>query len=279
MAVMRINKTTDYTVMSNYHFREKDMSLKAKGLLSLMLSLPEDWDFTVKGLANLNKDGVDGVRAALEELKSFGYLKVTRERNEKGQVSGTVYDIYEKPTQEKPVLEEPKEEKPVLEEPKEEKPILEKPIQEKPIQENPTQLNTKGIKYLNNKILKESSTKGIKESARAKKEPEQYFEDEELNCKFLEFLAMRKKIRKPVRTDRALKALLKKLHELSDGDLGTMKKIIDQSLDKEWLGFFELKTGNDSTKSINERLYGDIQHWAAQKEQEGGGMYDDFGVF
>ena len=249
MAVMRINKTTDYTVMSNYHFREKDMSLKAKGLLSLMLSLPEDWDFTVKGLANLNKDGVDGVRAALEELKTFGYLKVTRERNEKGQVSGTVYDIYEKPTQ------------------------------EKPIQENPTQLNTKGIKYLNNKILKESSTKGIKESVRAKKEPEQYFEDEELNRKFLEFLAMRKKIRKPVRTDRALKALLKKLHELSGGDLGTMKKIIDQSLDKEWLGFFELKTGNDSTKSINDRLYGDIQHWAAQKEQEGGGMYDDFGVF
>ena len=113
----------------------------------------------------------------------------------------------------------------------------------------------------------------------AKKEPEQYFEDEELNCKFLEFLAMRKKIRKPVRTDRALKALLKKLHELSGGDLGTMKKIIDQSLDKEWLGFFELKTGNDSTKNINDRLYGDIQHWAAQKEQEGGGMYDDFGVF
>ena len=248
MAVMRINKTTDYTVMSNYHFREKDMSLKAKGLLSLMLSLPEDWDFTVKGLANLNKDGVDGVRAALEELKSFGYLKVTRERNEKGQVSGTVYDIYEKP------------------------------IQEKPIQENPTQLNTKGIKYLNNKILKESSTKGIKESARAKKEPEQYFEDEELNRKFLEFLAMRKKIRKPVRTDRALKALLKKLHELSGGDLGTMKKIIDQSLDKEWLGFFELKTGS-STNNIDNRLYRDIQHWAAQKEQEGGGMYDDFGVF
>lgn len=182
MAIMRINKTTDYTVMSNYHFREKGMSLKAKGLLSLMLSLPEDWDFTVKGLANLNKDGVDGVRAALEELKTFGYLRVTRERNEKGQVSGTVYDIYEKPTQEKPVLEEPKEEKP----------ILEKPTQEKPIQENPTQLNTKGIKYLNNKILKESSTKGIKESVRTK-EPEQYFEDEELNCKFWNSLPCVKK--------------------------------------------------------------------------------------
>ena len=109
--------------------------------------------------------------------------------------------------------------------------------------------------------------------------PARYFDDEELNNKFLEFLSMRKKIRKPVRTDRALKALLKKLHELSGGDVGLMKQIIDQSLDKEWLGLFELKTGNDSIKNINDRLYGDIQHWAAQKEQEGGGMYDDFGVF
>lgn len=109
--------------------------------------------------------------------------------------------------------------------------------------------------------------------------PARYFDDEELNNKFLEFLSMRKKIRKPVRTDRALKALLKKLHELSGGDVGLMKQIIDQSLDKEWLGLFELKTGNDSVKNINDRLYGDIQHWAAQKEQEGGGMYDDFGVF
>ena len=109
--------------------------------------------------------------------------------------------------------------------------------------------------------------------------PARYFDDEELNNKFLEFLSMRKKIRKPVRTDRALKALLKKLHELSGGDVELMKQIIDQSLDKEWLGLFELKTGNDSTKNINDRLYGDIQHWAAQKEQEGGGMYDDFGVF
>ena len=109
--------------------------------------------------------------------------------------------------------------------------------------------------------------------------PARYFDDEELNNKFLKFLSMRKKIRKPVRTDRALKALLKKLHELSGGDVGLMKQIIDQSLDKEWLGLFELKTTNDNTKNINDRLYGDIQHWAAQKEQEGGGMYDDFGVF
>ena len=116
-------------------------------------------------------------------------------------------------------------------------------------------------------------------NAKDKGAPARYFEDEELNNKFLEFLSMRKKIRKPVRTDRALKALLKKLHELSGGDVGLMKQIIDQSLDKEWLGLFELKVGDHKAKSIDNRLYGDIQHWAAQKEQEGGGMYDDFGVF
>ena len=132
-----------------------------------------------------------------------------------------------------------------------------------------TSTNNTNIYNTNNNASNNTKDKGT---------PARYFDDEELNNKFLEFLSMRKKIRKPVRTDRALKALLKKLHELSGGDVGLMKQIIDQSLDKEWLGLFELKTANDSTKNINDRLYGDIQHWAAQKEQEGGGMYDDFGV-
>nr|DAF69734.1 MAG TPA: helix-turn-helix domain protein [Caudoviricetes sp.] len=129
--------------------------------------------------------------------------------------------------------------------------------------------NNTNIYNTNNNTSNNTRDKGV---------PARYFEDEELNNKFLEFLSMRKKIRKPVRTDRALKALLKKLHELSGGDVELMKQIIDQSLDKEWLGLFELKTGS-STNNIDNRLYGDIQHWAAQKEQEGGGMYDGFGVF
>lgn len=112
----------------------------------------------------------------------------------------------------------------------------------------------------------------------AKKEPEQYFEDEELNDKFLEFLAMRKRVRKPVQTDRGMKMLLTSLHKLSGGDVELMKQIIDQSLDNEWKKFVAVKTGNDRKNNINNRLYDDIQHWAAQKEQEGGGMYDDFGV-
>ena len=108
--------------------------------------------------------------------------------------------------------------------------------------------------------------------------PARYFDDEELNNKFLEFLSMRKRVRKPVQTDRGMKMLLTSLHKLSGGDVGLMKQIIDQSLDNEWKKFVAVKTGNDRKNNINNRLYDDIQHWAAQKEQEGGGMYDDFGV-
>lgn len=135
--------------------------------------------------------------------------------------------------------------------------------------------NNTNIYNTNNNTNNNTKDKG----APAKKEPEQYFEDEELNNKFLEFLAMRKRVRKPVQTDRGMKMLLTSLHKLSGGDVGLMKQIIDQSLDNEWKKFVAVKTGNDRKNNINNRLYGDVQRWAAQKEQEGGGMYDDFGVF
>ena len=78
MAIFRIEKTKNYTVLSNYHFKEKDMSLKAKGLLSLMLSLPDSWNYTIKGLVTLSKDGKDSVMSALAELEEFRYLQRKR---------------------------------------------------------------------------------------------------------------------------------------------------------------------------------------------------------
>ena len=105
--VFRINKTENYTVMGNYHLREKDMSLKAKGLMSIMLSLPKDWDYSINGLANLSKDGKDSVMSALNELENFGYLIRTKNINEKGQFDGYNYDIYEKPNTDKPCAENP----------------------------------------------------------------------------------------------------------------------------------------------------------------------------
>ena len=122
MVIFRVHKNKDFTVMSNYHFKEKNMTLKAKGLLSLMLSLPDDWDFSIKGLCALSKDGKDSVISALEELEKFHYLKREYQRNEKGQILGQNYEVYEQPYSEKPNSE--------------------KPYSEKPNSENPPQLNT-----------------------------------------------------------------------------------------------------------------------------------------
>lgn len=84
MAVFRIEKTRDYTVMANFHLRDTELSLKAKGLLSLMLSLPEDWDYTTKGLARICRDGVDSICSTVRELEDHGYIIRERVRNEKG---------------------------------------------------------------------------------------------------------------------------------------------------------------------------------------------------
>ena len=150
MAVFRIEKTRDYTVMSNHHLKNKNLTLKAKGLLSVMLSLPETWDYTLKGLSIINREGVDAIREAVRELEKAGYIVRTRVRNVRGQLTGTEYVIYEQPQidePEQPTSDQPASEKPVLENPMLENPVLEIPAQVNPVLgnpalENPTQLNT-----------------------------------------------------------------------------------------------------------------------------------------
>ena len=94
MAVCRVEKTKNYTVMANYHLRDKRLSLKAVGLLSKMLSLPEEWDYTTRGLAAICKDGVDAIGAALKELENCGYLVRHRLRDDRGRMRDTEYVIY-----------------------------------------------------------------------------------------------------------------------------------------------------------------------------------------
>ena len=158
MAVFRIDKTRDYTVMSNHHLRNTELSLKAKGLLSLMLSLPENWDYTTKGLAAICKDGIDSISSCIRELEKHGYIIRERMRNEKGQLTTIEYTI----------LEQPKSTPPEQEKPIRENPVLDIPAQAEPIQENTAQLNTNksNIKELNTDI---SNTYPIKSY---QKEPE-----------------------------------------------------------------------------------------------------------
>ena len=147
MAVFRIEKTRDYTVMSNHHLRDKSLSLKAKGLLSLMLSLPEEWDYTTKGLARICKDGVDSICAGVRELEEHGYVIRQRVRNPNGQLGAIEYTILEQPRPPEPG--KPERENPVLDNPEQASPVLEEPEQG-----NPAQLNT-------NRSSKEKSKKDL----------------------------------------------------------------------------------------------------------------------
>lgn len=102
MAKFKVNKTKDYTIMSNYHLKEKNMSLKAKGLLSVMLSLPEDWDYSIAGLVAISLENETSIKSSLSELKQFGYLEVIKlmpNESETGRID-YIYNIYEKPKQE-----------------------------------------------------------------------------------------------------------------------------------------------------------------------------------
>lgn len=168
MSVFRIEKTKDFTIMSNHHLRNRNLTLKAKGLMSLMLSLPEEWDYTLKGLSLISKEGVDAIRVAVLELEQQGYVVRERIRNEKGQLGSIEYVIHEFPV-------EPKLKKPILENPMLDNPKLGEPMLEEPALENPTQLNT------NKSNKKELKTDYIKNPSINQREPEQYGEDIEQN--------------------------------------------------------------------------------------------------
>ena len=134
MAVFRVERNKGYTVMSNHHLRNKDLTLKAKGLLSQMLSLPEDWDYTLAGLSHINRESIDAIRTAVWELEKAGYITRRQGRDEKGKMTAIEYTIYEQP-------QPPQLENPILENPTPGKPILENPIPGNPMSENPMQLN------------------------------------------------------------------------------------------------------------------------------------------
>ena len=159
MAVFRVNKNKNYTVMSNYHFKDKNLSLKAKGLLSQMLSLPEDWDYTVAGLCVINKEKESSIKSALNELKERGYLKVTKlmpNQTKSGRIE-YVYDIYEIPTQQC-----------------DNQPIEKQGIENQPV-ENPIQLNT-NILSTNKQNTYNSTTKVVEEA-----EPRTAYGNENIN--------------------------------------------------------------------------------------------------
>ena len=145
MAVFRVERTSDYTVMSNYHLRDKRLSLKAKGLLSQMLSLPEDWDYTLAGLCYINRESKDAIRTAIHELEQAGYIHRRQTTDSGGKFAGNVYTIYERP--QGPPSGEPSSEKPLSGNPTTGKPMPEKPTQRNIEKQNTDQQNTDSIPF------------------------------------------------------------------------------------------------------------------------------------
>lgn len=139
MAVFRVERTRDYTVMSNHHLKNTALTLKAKGLLSMILSLPDEWNYTTRGLAAICKEGVDAIGKALRELETAGYIVRHQLRGKDGRITDTEYIIYEQPQA------RPDTPLPGTALPDTEKPYLDKPDMDVPGTENPAQLNTNRV--------------------------------------------------------------------------------------------------------------------------------------
>ena len=203
MSVFRINKTQNYTVMSNHHFKEKKMSLKAKGLLSLMLSLPDDWDYSISGLATLSKDGKDSIMSALAELEKFGYLTRTRLTNEKGQFAGVEYNIFEIPQPKNPIPEKPNEEN---------------ENSENANAENHPQLNTNLTNPLYNLIYDLLNTNE---------------RDAELIALYREYIKMRESMNAPL-TEIGLEKLIERAKRLSKGNIRVERALLETAIINNW---------------------------------------------
>ncbi|WP_317414191.1 helix-turn-helix domain-containing protein [Holdemanella porci] len=230
MSKIRVNNTKGFTVMSNYHFQDKEISLKAKGLLGLMLSLPSNWDYSVNGLVAIVKENKAAVQTALKELEEHKYLKRTRVQDETGRFD-YIYDIYEKPYDKLPCTENR---------------CTDIQCTEVQCTENQPQINT-NKQNTNKQNTKELNTNEYKEK-NIKKESvnsviAEYTENKDLQDALHGFVEMRNKARKPL-TARAMKLSLNKLNELALDDV-TKIAIVDQSIVHSWLTFYKLQNNNN----------------------------------
>lgn len=230
MAMIRVNNTKGFTVMSNYHFQDKEISLKAKGLLGLMLSLPSNWDYSVNGLVAIVKENKAAVQTALKELEEHKYLKRTRVQDETGRFD-YIYDIYEKPYDKLPCTENR---------------CTDIQCTEVQCTENQPQINT-NKQNTNKQSTKELNTNEYKEK-NIKKESvnsviSEYTENKDLQDALHGFVEMRTKARKPL-TVRAMKLSLNVLDNLAVDDV-TKIAIVNQSIVHTWSTFYKLQNNNN----------------------------------
>lgn len=301
MSVFRIEKNANYTVMSNYHLKDRRMSLKAKGLLSLMLSLPDDWDYSQRGLIAICKENETAIKNTLRELQELGYLSVLKERTDRGTFE-YVYNIFEKPQGKKPEVEnlgvdklgvenqgqlntkELNTKKTTLTQ-KNTAPLDMLPQNSKSV--NPSSYREpKGyIEPISNNTIEPKATieqgmyqepigysaagqerLNFKEGAEQQEEPQEqiYFAaDSELNTAFCEFINMRKTIGKPVASRRALEDIKKDLKTFSDCDRNKAIEILYQSVKNSWCSLRPLET----PKKVPKTKESILEKWGLTDDQ------------
>lgn len=242
MAVFRVNKTSDYTVMSNYHLKDKKLSLKAKGLLSIILSLPNDWSYTIGGLVAICIESECAVKSALNELKKCGYLNIEKKRptKENGGRYEYIYNIYEQPTEKQNIEIQGVENQP----------LEIQGVENSPLYKNTDLLNTNELNTDNKKKEKKKSGYDV---------ILENINDDTLKDLYYEFLKMRKLAKAPM-TDRALTMLISKVNELEPNNVERQKQLLRNSIMNNWKSVYPLKedtatmsTGGMSTQDI-ERL-------------------------
>lgn len=248
MAVFRVEKSKDYTVMSNYHLRDTALSLKAKGLLSQMLSLPEGWDYTLAGLAQINKESKDAIRSAVNELEEAGYICRRQTIDENGKFAGNEYIIHELPQSTPPLLENPTTGNPTTE-----KPSTGNPSPEKPLTENPTELNidisSKDIPKRKNK--KEKSRQTVPELTLEELKPlfvdwlrkagqEKHWDPGTMNQIYTELVnfysprTIKGNKSPPVKSQRGVTSLCNKLMRDSGGDPNVILDALSDAITAGW---------------------------------------------
>lgn len=242
MAVFRVHKTQDFTVMSNHHLRDHKLSLKAKGLLSVMLSLPDDWDYSMSGLASICVEGASAVKSAMDELTEAGYVVVTKlypNQTDSGRIE-YAYDVHEVPEETTPEKQGDRKQ-----------PLENLPLEIQPL-ENRGQVNTKKVS------TKEPSTKD-KTKGGAKKQATQdlvaevdaFTDNVLLRQTILEFMDARRAMKAPM-TMNALRKMLSKLKKLAYTDDERIE-ILNNSIINGWKGVFPLK-GNERRQQNGEQF-------------------------
>ena len=231
MATFRIEKNKNYTTMSNYHFLDKTLSWKAKGILSNMLSLSDNWDYSMAGLAALASDGTSATRSALKELEEHGYL-IRRPVRENGRIVDWEYLIFENPEMSKQFRDNPQTEKPVVEN---------QQVENKP------QLNTKesNTKKSNTKEKKERKNDSFDQIIKA------YTSDEKTIELLQEWLKVRKAKRSAM-TDRAIQLNINKLDGLARQSNMNVQKYLEEVICRGWAAFYPI---NNYGKTDN-KTYG-----------------------